>query len=464
MDDIQNPLQPALPEPGSSTDGPITGEPGLGGAEDPLTIRTAEDILAYVPHALGEWPEESFVAVGLGDGRLGPTLRVDLPVRKGPSGGRAPALHRFADTVADYVGQDSPAGAVLAVYTRSAWTVPQAPPHREVIDAVAARLGQAGIPVLEAWVVGPGHWRTATCSDTACCPWPGASIESLRTSRVGAEMVYRGSSYGAPEAMDAQHPEPPPAAVAAALEAYLDDPERWWDPLVFTAALAAWDEVLSDPRPPGPERIRLLAATLMRPALRDAVLVASAADAATAWRGTSATESLRSAAAFGRPPALPGGVPALQAAAAAQVWSQAAATSAPGASAPGASAPETRATARGVEPRDSAGSPGLDFGRVLMGCTGAAPSWERIARLERVALGVAQMEEPEVRAPALAVLAWVQWARGRGSRCLAFLERSLSVDPGYRLALLLRGLVEQGELAAWARNRDTAWHRAAEAA
>jgi hypothetical protein len=212
----------------------------------------------------------------------------------------------------------------------------------------------------------------------------------------------------------------------------------------------------------------------MRPALRDAVLVASAADAATAWRGTSATESLRSGAAFGRPPALPGGVPALQAAAAAQVWSQAAATSAPETSAPETSAPETsapetsapetRATARGVEPRDGAGSPGLDFGRILMGCTGAAPSWERIARLERVALGVAQMEEPEVRAPALAVLAWVQWARGRGSRCLAFLERSLSVDPGYRLALLLRGLVEQGELAAWARNRETAWHRAADAA
>jgi hypothetical protein len=448
MDDIQHPVgQPARRDSEATRD--ATGAPA-----DPITIRSAEDILAYVPHALGEWPEESLVAVGLGDGRLGPTLRIDLPARPKGAPVRPAALRRFSDTVADYLTHDALVGAVLTLYTRSAWPVPQSPPHREVVDAVAARLAEAGVPVLEAWVVGAEHWRTVTCADTACCPWPGDSVAALRTGRIGAEMVYRGSSYGAglPETA---RPEPPPAAVAAALEAYVEDPGRWWDPLVFTAALAAWDEVLSESRVPDPARVRLLAATLMRPALRDAVLVASAADAGTAWRGTGATQGLRAEQVQVAPPALPGGVPAAEAAAALDSWSEG-----PGAGERG-SVPSAGRAPRTVQGASALPGSSREFGLILMGCTSAAPAWDRIARLERVALGVAQMEEPELRAPALAVLAWVQWARGRGGRCLAFLERALSTDPGYRLALLLRGLVEQGELAGWARSRDTAWHRGA---
>ncbi|MDP9885132.1 hypothetical protein J2W21_002651 [Sinomonas atrocyanea] len=450
MDDTQHPIEQPAPRDREGS----PGVPRAAASEDPITIRSAEDILAYVPHALGEWPEESLVAVGLADGRLGPTLRIDLPARPKAVPVRPAALRRFSDTVADYLTHDAPVGAVLALYTRSAWAVPQAPPHRDVLDAVAARLTEAGVPVLEAWIVGPEHWRTVSCPDTSCCPWPGASVEALRTGRIGAEMVYRGSSYGPAGLPEAACPQPPPAAVAAALDAYVEDPGRWWDPLVFTAALAAWDEVLSEPRVAAPARVRLLAATLMRPALRDAVLVASATDAGTAWRGTAATQGLRPGPVQAALPALPGGVPAAEAAAALDLWSEG-----PRA---GEGEPVPCAGREG-----NAGTPGMppgssrEFGLILMGSTGAAPAWERIARLERIALGVAQMEEPELRAPALAVLAWVQWARGRGGRCLAFLERALSTDPGYRLALLLRGLVEQGELAGWARSRETAWHREA---
>lgn len=458
MDDTQYPAeQHGLPLPASGPDAVRALDPADGPpADDPVTIRTAEDILAYIPHALGEWPEESLVAVCLADGHLGPTLRIDLPTRAGSAAPRGAALHRFAETVADYVVHDAPVGAVLAVYTRSPWPAPRQVPHRNALDAVAARLAEASIPVLEAWVVGPEHWRTATCTDSICCPWPGASVDALKASRLGAEMVYRGSSYGPRDLPEAPCPEAPPAAVAAALTSYLEDPGRWWDPLVFSAALAAWDEVLSEPQAPGPARLRLLAGTLMRPALRDAVLVASATDAATAWRGSAATAGLRPGPVRTAPPALPGGVRAAEAAAALHSWSEA--------------PPETvgehlpRATpGPGERGRPRPGS-SPEFGLVLMGCTGTAPAWERIARLERVALSIAQMEEPELRAPALAVLAWIQWARGRGGRCLAFLERALSTDPGYRLALLLRGLVEQGELAGWARSRDTAWHRGVEAA
>ncbi|MDQ4489705.1 DUF4192 domain-containing protein [Sinomonas sp. ASV486] len=400
----------------------------LSPADEPLAIRTAEDILAYIPHALGEWPHESLVVVRLAGGQLGSTLRIDLPGRRGPS-----ALRRFTDTVAEYVAHGGPAAAVLALYTHRAWSDPQRPPHREVVDAVVARLAEEEVQVGEVWVVGEKHWRTATCTDILCCPWPGTSVESLRASRIEAEMVYRGSSYGTRDLLEPVGiPVAPPAAVAAAIEACLQDPERWWDPLVFTAALAAWEDVLSGQAVPDPSRLRLLAATVMRPALRDAVLVASASDAATAWQGSSATAVLRAAQPEGQPPGLPGGVSVATASAALDLW--------------------------------SASPPGFEFGPVLLGSTGSAPAWDRIARLERIALSLAQMEEPEVRAPALSMLAWVQWARGRGGRSLKFLERALSADPDYRLAQLLWDFVQHGQLAGWALNRETAWHRAAEAA
>lgn len=454
MDDTQHPAADHVPGATGIPDaqGPSCGpdECALPESRDePLAVRTAEDILAYIPHALGEWPQESLVAVCLADGHLGPTLRIDLPRRRGPS-----ALGRFSDTVAGYVAHDRPAGAVLAVYTRTPWTDPRRAPHQEVVDALIARLAEEGVPVLEVWAVGPEHWRTTTCTDVLCCPWPGASVESLRDSRIEAEMVYRGSSYA--PVPDLPEGTVPRASVSAALEACFQDPERWWDPYEFTAALAVWDEVLSEADPPDPDRLRLLAATLLRPALRDAVMVAAAADAATAWRGSSATAILRTEPVDGHPttrfqgipPALPGGVPAAEAAAALDCWSEA--------------TPPAQADGAGTGPRDAVS--GFEFGLVLMGCTGTAPSWARIARLERVAMSLARMEEPEVRAPALSILAWVQWARGRGGRCVAFLERALSADPDYRLAQLLLGLVQQGELPGWSRSGATAWHRGDEAA
>ena len=294
------PVRPGLPE------GP---EP----PEEPLTVRSPGDVLAYIPHALGEWPAESLVAITVGRGRLGPILRANLPA---PGAG---GLGRFAEKVGDYVCSDSKAeGVVLALYTEAAWPEVGRPPHSSLLAAVGERLDASGLPVLDAWIVGPTHWRTVLCTDFHCCPWPGHSVDELRTGRVGAEMVYRGSSYGPPEIPEPRMRLLPPAARSAELQRYRDDPGRWWDPLAFTAALAAWDEVLENASHATPERLRLLAVTLARPALRDAVIVAAAADAGTAWRGSRATVSLRAAAAEGVPPALPGGVPAEQALAAAR--------------------------------------------------------------------------------------------------------------------------------------------------
>ncbi|MFH5879535.1 DUF4192 family protein [Arthrobacter sp. NA-172] len=47
--------------------------------ENSVTISRPEDILGFIPHALGLWPTESLVAITMHGKTLGATLRVDLP-------------------------------------------------------------------------------------------------------------------------------------------------------------------------------------------------------------------------------------------------------------------------------------------------------------------------------------------------------------------------------------------------
>ncbi|GAB4099515.1 DUF4192 family protein [Sinomonas halotolerans] len=475
---------------------------------EPLVIRDAEDVLGYIPHALGEWPCESLVAVTLCGGTLGATLRVDLPGPAAPgstgpvpafpesatavsaaSGSAVPRPHgadpraaglaQLARAVGEYVAGDRSVDAVvLAVYTDAPWPEPGRPPHADVVAAVEARLVRAGIPILDAWTVGSDHWRTSRCVDARCCPWPGKPTEALRTGRIGAEMVYRGSSYGAYTVPEARAGRIPPAAASAELDRYRDDPEAWWDPLAFTAAIAAWDEVLDGRVPAAGYRLRLLSLTLVRPALRDAVIVTAAAGAGLAWRGSRATAPLRMGPRPEVPPVLPGGADPATVLAAMDRWRGEAAQRTPidptGRDAGGPAGAGGGTPAEGVPARAEAvgngGHPGAaqettttEYGLVLVGATGIAPDWERIGRLEHVCALLAQSEEPEVRAPALTLLAWVHWARGRGGRSLRCLERALMADPDYRLARLLKRLVEAGELSGWARSRETAWRRSAAA-
>ena len=438
------------PEPASRPSEPPADLPPLSGpAGEPLTVRSPEDILAYIPYALGEWPSESLVAVSIGRGRLGPVLRIGLP-SPGGSG-----LGRYAGIVGDYVCSDSEGeGVVLALYTDAPWTAVGRPPHSQLLAAVGESLDGSGLPVLDAWIVGPTHWRTVLCSDLTCCPWPGKTVDELRTGRIGAEMVYRGNAYGPVEIPEPRQGLLSPAALSAELQRYRDDPGRWWDPLAFTAALAAWDEVLDGAVAATPDRLRLLAVTLARPALRDAVIVAAATDAGTAWQGSRATAGLRAAPSSGQLPALPGGVDRARAATALAAWRQA--------SQPSQDWDIAGVDPRGPEvggPRTESGRAGMEaaFGAVLLGQTAGTPDWGRIERFERICRRLAEMEEPEVRAPALSLLAWVQWARGRGGRSMRYLERALCADPDYRLAQLLKRFLDHGELAGWARRGDAAW-------
>jgi hypothetical protein len=48
-----------------------------------LTITTPPDVLSFIGHTLGFWPQESLVCITLNDNSIGATLRIDLPRQPG---------------------------------------------------------------------------------------------------------------------------------------------------------------------------------------------------------------------------------------------------------------------------------------------------------------------------------------------------------------------------------------------
>lgn len=420
------------------------GNPSEGNGWDGLCIREPEDILAFIPHTIGEWPTESLIAVAVGGGSVGVTVRVNLPT----DGSGAPNAEELTGAVRDHLAGDVLADScVLAVFTSQSWTDPCAPPWIDLVTSLGDDLAAAGIPVLDAWLVGRTHWRSMLCSDASCCPWPGRPIEAIESSRLGAEMVYRGSSFGDPVRHDSRKPSPrrlelEGQAICAAGEHGLADSELWWSAAAFASALACWEEALSGASIPA-ERILFLASSLTRPALRDAALVAAAVGATTAWTASVEVGAVDPAELASRPEP---------------------------SDFPGASSRRVQEAVEGwlAGGRSRGGGAGteaaLTYGAVLLGGTRERPDWARIGRFERLLRQMSELEEPEIRAPALALLGWILWARGRGSRAAAYLRRALLAVPGYRFAELFARVVDSGEVAGWARRPETAWRPVEEAA
>jgi hypothetical protein len=76
-----------------------------------LTITTPSDVLSFIGHTLGFWPQESLVCITMNDNSIGATLRIDLPRQPGQE-------LPYARTVAHYLTSDTTATSILfAVYT-----------------------------------------------------------------------------------------------------------------------------------------------------------------------------------------------------------------------------------------------------------------------------------------------------------------------------------------------------------
>ncbi|WP_307869266.1 DUF4192 family protein [Arthrobacter pascens] len=150
-----------------------------------LTIKSPADLLSFIGHTLGFWPQESLVCITVDTDRLGATLRVDLPRHDGGELG-------YARTVAGYLTHDPNATAVLfAVYTSTPWDAGQPKPRAAIIAALTGVLAERGISISDGLLVGE---KTFTQYDGDPQHSAAIPLTATQTSAINAEFIYRGSS------------------------------------------------------------------------------------------------------------------------------------------------------------------------------------------------------------------------------------------------------------------------------
>ncbi|MET4062028.1 hypothetical protein ABIB35_003607 [Arthrobacter sp. UYP6] len=444
--------------------------------QGPFPVSGPADILAFIPHSLGFAPRESLVLMTVDSARLGATLRLDLP---------ASALDYtdFAARVSEILRSDRSAnGVLMALYTERSWKEPGVPPYRRLVTALGQSLADAGLPIKDGWVVSATTWREYFCEDSSCCPWPGHPLHDITNSTLSAEMVYRGSAFAQSLEEAVAMDLPPVWAGAGAASghraAYVRRLEgRWCGYSQFAGTLAVWDEffssvaktgqggsgeagryresrALAEPKnsanPSGaapngadygcpqlradPEAVGFLLASLRVRPVRDTLLVMAA---------------------LGREPALSGAV-------ACRLLSRDAGDPLlpPG--------PEHHTVASASPPHRVPGDAGHVFRDVLVGQYRKTPQWRGMDAAfavfaELLAADTADQEtDHEATAALLSLLAWIEWARGRGSRAQVYLTRCLETLPGYRLAQLLEELLATGLFPVWAQKAATAWKGSSE--
>ncbi|EMY33807.1 hypothetical protein D477_012975 [Arthrobacter crystallopoietes BAB-32] len=384
----------------------------------------SEDVLSYVPHLLNFQPRNSLVLLSMKGPNLGATLRVDLPDTDSES-----QLAAFAETAASYLQADAEAdGSLIVLYTDA--------PHQgdpgsfqywPLSVFLEDLLAGAGTPVRGAWVVGPNSFRCLECRTSPCCPPQGHPSARITESHVNLELMMLGSSV-APTAEEAAawarsrtRPDIGPVVRSSAQRLAANLRGQWEAAEVFARVLGGWDTALCNGTGQDAERLALLAASLDSPHVRDAVLVLTCLDSATAYHGAVAHGRVDLTATF--PLELAAVLPA------------------------GECLP---AAGRNVEACKAA------FTDILVGRYPAPVHRERIIRAAELLARLHYLAEGEAKAAAGTMLAWLEWAQGHSSLAHEHLAVVLAETPGYRLAVLLEQYFGHGVLPAWLRTRPAA--------
>ncbi|MBB5749157.1 DUF4192 family protein [Micrococcus sp. TA1] len=372
-----------------------------------LTAVEPVDLVSYIQHTLGFVPRNSITAIALVGRDLGAVLRCDWDPRLTDDGN---ALAGYARQVAGHLTADERADGSLVFLFRD-------PPGRPGPDDDSARvlaaaleieLAAVGLPVQEAWLVSHGRLWHLDCPDPAACTAHGSAVARTETSALNAAFIMEGSvvedepqAGGLPAPADSMSP-----ALRQAVRRICGatDPSGG-----HAGWLRDWEQVLSGAGLPDD------------PATR-AGLLGGLAD-------VNLRDTLVAAASFTLPRAVSGAA-----------WLHA--------------VPHEVAEILGTSPREI---DGVLYSSVLMATSRRAPDWDRIARLRAACEQLLSEAAGEPAAAVRCLVAWVEWARGRGSVAGRIIEECRRSDPDYPLAQVLGEVIDRGILSGWARRRSTAW-------
>ena len=450
----------------------------MGKQLEKISVSAGEDLLAFIPHMVGYWPENSIVCIGMHGKRLRATMRLDLPPLEtseqgscaGPSSlASSASVAGLAQLAADQLASDTNAdGCLLAVFGQSEWVQAEELPYAVLYRQFRAAFAARGLPIKDAWYVGPGHWRSMECADDRCCPWPGKDIASIKESYVNTEFIFRGSMVGESPADQIQKlialgdPHFVETVTAAGAEFKQPLELRGLTPQQLGVTLAVWDHALLDwPKTPDPVIVAYLLASLRAVSTRDTVLVALA---------TSREISLAGAAGLGLMSSEPWPdswrFPWLDLSPA-EDEDEGADVVVPRIAGydPLRSAIDFQNRLESLSEEELLGA-AHEFGKVLVGEIAgggdpaliAGPDWARLDGAEPLLQFLAASTGGRDKAPVLCMLGWIQWCKGRGSWAGHYFEACQTYQPGYRLAVLLDQLLAVGYIAECAKNPQTAWH------
>lgn len=427
---------------------------------DKIKVSAGEDLLAFIPHMVGYWPERSIVCIGMSGKRLRATMRLDLPPDNS-----AVDLARFAAIAASQLASDHEAdGCLIAIFGDEDWFSPESLPHARVYKALCMAFEDFELPVRDSWFVGLNHWRSLDCEDAQCCPWPGKDNASIKESFVNAEFIFRGSMVrNSPkeqikELVALRDPTFAEAVMAAGTDLRESLAVGGSGAHQLAVTLGAWEYSLARwPVTPDPAMAAYLLASLGEGTVRDAVIVALAA---------TPRHSMAGAAALGLVPMDTDNVKVPR------NWHG-------GNQASGcevdlnnigdeeiklARADFARILVGEVAPGSSgAGSRPAGFGAAEdTGAGTGGPDWARLDVAEPLLQFLARSTQSADKAPVLCLLGWIQWCKGHGTWAGSYFQACQEHQPGYRLASMLDQLLAAGHIAECAKNPRTAWRGYAE--
>ncbi|MGF9646920.1 DUF4192 domain-containing protein [Pseudarthrobacter oxydans] len=227
-----------------------------------LTITTPSDVLSFIGHTLGFWPQESLVCITLNENSIGATLRIDLPRQPGQE-------LPYARTVTHYLTSDITATSILfAVYTSETARTGQPRPHAGTIAALTGVLAEQGITIRDGLFVG----------DETFSPYdgePGTSlalpVSSTQTSAINAEFIYRGS-FVEPSDRITLPTTGQEAAKATAVERYMESIRSQATDAALQHGRKLWANMLDSKTFPSDDDCHALVANLQFPAIRDRLI------------------------------------------------------------------------------------------------------------------------------------------------------------------------------------------------
>lgn len=352
-------------------------------------MERAEDILAYIPHALGFQPERSVVLLLMVEQKLEATLRVDLPQKHEASDDK-PWVWQVCELIERLPGLTS---VLCVLYTQNSIIQDKILPWDSLLRSLAAELEQQGTPLRQAWCLSHGqvgdYFSSASDHGSFELNDPALNPTSLRMVVAGsAPLTEPWDGEGVSEWGNAREIR----VLADELEGDFLDCLDTWAIVLSTTPFHAEQLIRENPAVPA-RLIRGLDTRMVRDIL----------------------------------PYLAG---------------------------VGATAAQEAIITMANCPKDEADSELADF---LLGRGTHGPEWEEIDHLWficRDLLGVAQGGR---RAALLCLMAWIEWAKGRGSMAMALLRNALKVEPEYRLAQLLEQLLQCGIMPEWATDPKRAW-------